>query len=102
MAGNQPMHGGEMTVVGVGFTDAESAEAAARDLRRILDVDEADVIVGPIGGSKEFVNGFRVLLGGRIRELRLPAVEQVMREHGGTILTEVPEHEITWGAEPGH
>jgi hypothetical protein len=32
----------------------------------------------------------------------MPAVEQVMREHGGTILTEVPEHEITWGADPGH
>jgi hypothetical protein len=95
------MQGGQMTVVGVGFTDAESAEAAARALRDLLDVDEADVVVGPIGGSKEFVNGFQVVLGGRIRELRLPKVEEVLRAHGGTILTEVPEHEITWGAEPG-
>ena len=94
------MDGGDMTVVGVGFTDAESAEAAARDLRTVLDVDESDVMVGPIGGSKEFVNGFHVLLSGRIRELRLPVVEQMLRAHGGTILTEVPEHEITWGSDP--
>jgi hypothetical protein len=94
------MDDGEMTVVGVGFTDLESAEAAARDLREMLDVGEDDVTVGPIGGSKEFVNGFRVLLGGRIRDLRLPAVERLLREHGGTVLTEVPEHQITWGAGP--
>jgi hypothetical protein len=95
------MEGGEMTVVGVGFPDADSAEAAVRELRELLDVEEGDVTLGPIGGSKEFVNGFRVLLGGRIRELRLPAVERVLRSHGGTVLTEIPEHQITWGVEPG-
>ena len=95
------MQDGEMTVVGVGFRDAESAEAAARELRELLDVEEGDVTVGPIGGSKEFVNGFRVVLGGRIRELRLPAVERLLRRHGGIVLTEIPEQQITWGAEPG-
>lgn len=96
------MNDGDITVVGVGFADEESAEAAARELREMLDVEEGDVTVGPIGGSKEFVNGFRVLLGGRIRDLRLPAVERLLREHGGTVLTEIPEHEITWGMGPGH
>jgi hypothetical protein len=94
------MDAGEMTVVGVGFPDLESAEAAARDLRALLDVGEGDVTVGPIGGSKEFVNGFRVLLGGRIREMRLPTVERLLEQHGGTVLTEVPEHHITWGTGP--
>ena len=92
------MSDGEMTVVGVGFADLESAEAAARDLREMLDVEEGDVTVGPIGGSKEFVNGYRVLLGGRIRDLRLPDVERLFRQHGGEVLTEVPEQYITWGA----
>ena len=94
------MNDGEMTVVGVGFRDLESAEAAARELRELLDVEDGDVTVGPIGGSKEFVNGFQVLLGGRIREMRLPVVEQILRAHGGTVLTEVPEYQITWGNGP--
>ena len=88
-----------MTIVGVGFTDEAAARSAAQDLRDMLDVGDGDVVVAPIGGSKEFVNGFQVLLGGRIRELRLPDVERVMREHGGQVLTEVPEHQITWGGE---
>jgi hypothetical protein len=94
------MSDGEMTVVGVGFRDLESAQAAARELRELLDIEEGDVTVGPIGGSKEFVNGFQVLLGGRIREMRLPDVERLLRDHGGTVLTEVPEHHITWGTGP--
>ena len=94
------MDDGQMTVVGVGFTDLDSAQEAAGELRRMLDVEEDDVVVGPIGGSEEFVNGYQVLLGGRIREMRLPEVERVMRELGGEVLTEVPEHEITWGHDP--
>ena len=90
----------DMTVVGVGFEDVASAEAAAGELRRKFDLLDGDVVVAPIGGSEEFVNGFQVLLGGRVRELRLPAAEQILRAHGGTVLTEVREHHITWGADP--
>jgi hypothetical protein len=82
---------GAMHVLGAGFERADQARAAEAELRAMLDVAGADISVREVGGSPEFVNGFHVLLAGRIREGVLTKVDAVFHRHGGEILTDVPE-----------
>ena len=80
-----------MQLVGAGFQDLNHAHAAATELRLVLDVDEHDLEIQEVGGSPEFVDGFTAVLAGRIRERRLGQVHEILRRHGGEVLTEVPE-----------
>ena len=80
-----------MQLVGAGFQDLTHAHAAATELRLVLDVDEHDLEIQEVGGSPEFVDGFTAVLAGRIRERRLAQVHEILRRHGGEVLTEVPE-----------
>jgi hypothetical protein len=82
---------GDMQLVGAGFQDLTHAHAAATELRLVLDVGEHDIEIQEIGGSPEFVNGFSAVLAGRIRAPRLGQVHDILRRHGGEVLTEVPE-----------
>jgi hypothetical protein len=82
---------GEMHVVGAGFKHVEHARAAEAELRAMLDVGGADISVRDVGGSREFINGFHVVLAGRIRAGVLAKVHAVFHRHGGEVLTDVPE-----------
>jgi hypothetical protein len=87
---------GEMHVIGAGFGRADEALAAEAELRSMLDLEGTDIVVHEVGGSEEFVNGFHVVLAGRIREGVLGMVRGVFHRHGGAVLTDVPET-WTWG-----
>jgi hypothetical protein len=82
---------GEMHVVAAGFVHIEEARAAEAELRAMLDVAGTDISVREVGGSHEFVNGFHVVLAGRIREGVLAKVHAVFDRHAGEVLTDVPE-----------
>lgn len=81
---------GELRLVAAGFEDQELATAAEAELRRILDVDEPDIALHSVGGTPDFVNGYQLVLGARIRQARMVDVEGVFRRFGGEVLTEVP------------
>ena len=79
-----------MQLLAAGFVEASDAEAAERDLRAALDVGAQDVSVAAVGGTPEFKNGYRFVLGGHIRAARVEFVESIVRRYGGEILTELP------------
>jgi hypothetical protein len=81
----------DMHVVGAGFSNAGEARAAEAELRSMLDVAGPDIVLHDVGGSTEFVNGYRVVLAGRIRERVLAKVRAVFQRHGGSVLTDVLE-----------
>jgi hypothetical protein len=82
---------GEMHLLAAGFEDEGHARAAEAELRSMLDVEGADIAVRDVGGSREFVNGYCVVLAGRIRATVVPEVEATFRRHGGGLLTDIPE-----------
>ena len=82
---------GEMELVAFGFDDATEAEAAERELRQLLDVDERDLATAPLAGSPDFVNGYTATLAGRIRKARVAAAIAVVAVYGGKLLTDLPE-----------
>jgi hypothetical protein len=81
---------GSMQLLAAGFVEASDAQAAERDLRAALDVEAQDVSISAVGGTPEFKNGYRYVLGGHIRAARVQFVESVVRRYGGEILTELP------------
>ena len=85
-------HPGDMQVVGFGFREAWHAEAAETELRAMLDVGERDLSIAEIGGDAQSARGYAVVLGGRIREDRVPDATEVVGRHAGEVLTRVPEH----------
>jgi len=81
----------EMRLVAFGFVEPAEAEAAVEELRQVLDVGVQDLAIHEIAGSPEFINGFKVGMGGRIRETRLADAVIVAERHGGRMLTDIPE-----------
>ena len=79
-----------MQLVAAGFVEESDAKAAEQDLRAALDVGAADLSVAAVGGTPEFKNGYRYVLGGHIRAARVDFVESIVRRYGGEILTELP------------
>ena len=79
-----------MQLLAAGFVEESDARAAERDLRAALDVGAQDLSVAAVGGSVEFKNGHRYVLGGHIRAGRVELVASVVRRYGGEILTELP------------
>ena len=79
-----------MQLLAAGFVEASDAKAAERDLRDALDVGAQDLSVAAVGGTAEFKNGYRYVLGGHFRVARVQLVESVVRRYGGEILTELP------------
>ena len=82
---------GEIHLLAAGFEAEEDARAAEAELRSMLDVEGPDIAVRAVGGSHEFVNGYCVVLAGRIRATVVPDVDLVFQRHGGGVLTDVPE-----------
>lgn len=82
---------GDMRNVGFGFREAWRAEAAATELRAMLDLGERDLSVAEVGGDARSLGGHRVVLGGRIREPRLSEAIDVVERYGGSVLTDVQE-----------
>jgi hypothetical protein len=78
-----------MRVLAARFERAEDAKAVEHELRRALDVGEADIRHHSLGG--ELGEPHATVLGGRFREGRLGFVEDVIRDHAGEILADVPE-----------
>jgi hypothetical protein len=90
---------GDMHVVAAGFVLIEEARAAVAELRAMLEVAATDISVREVGGTHEFVNGFHVVLAGRIREGVLAKVRAVFVRHAGEVLTDVPE---AWAWSKAH
>ncbi len=76
-------------IVAAVFPDWDGARAAERELSALLDVGEDDVSVGPVGGDAS--GRGPALLAGRFRVERLPEIEEVVHDHAGTVLVDVPE-----------
>ena len=88
-----------MQLLAAGFVEESDAKAAERDLRAALDVGAQDLSVATVGGTAEFRNGYRYVLGGHIRAARVALVESVVRSYGGEILTELP---AAWAGVTDH
>ena len=84
----------EMRRLAARFDGAEDADAAERELRGVLDVQDADIRHHALGGELGVSEG--TVLAGRFRQERLVFVEDVIRHHGGEIVTDVPE---SWTGE---
>jgi len=79
--------GNPMHVVAGSFKEPGDAIAAMRELREVLDVTASDVDVAALAGT----DGEAAVLAARVRERRLDDACRVVRQHGGRIVTDVPE-----------
>ncbi len=82
-----------MRLVAATFADEATAEDTLAELRERYELREIDAEVAALGSSES--NGGRVVLAGRFGEAVLPDVEQLIRERGGEIVTEVDENQAT-------
>jgi hypothetical protein len=90
-------HERRMQLLAVGFPEARLAQQAEAELRRHLDLGQGDLSIDDVAGDPEFVDGAAVVLGGRIREYRLDAVQEIVQRHRGVLLTTVPERWVRPG-----